>query len=86
MPFTHLDWLHFLSAGDGFRDLVKPYLLKGLTRGIPSLFSDIKSLYADVEKKAIIQEVMEGFREQYQKQEKSDDGSYASLQTQELNL
>ncbi|KAJ7446637.1 NMDA receptor-regulated protein 1a [Mycena latifolia] len=37
--------------------LVTPYLLSGLKKGVPSLFSDIKGLYQDQPKQQIIEEV-----------------------------
>jgi hypothetical protein len=55
-----------LAAGDEFRNRVKPYLVNGLEKGIPSLFVDVKSLYADKEKMAavggIIEEVIEALQ------------------------
>ncbi|KAG8885365.1 hypothetical protein FRB97_001440 [Tulasnella sp. 331] len=41
---------------EAFRPLVEPYLLSGLSRGIPSLFADVKSLYVDLEKRQMIEE------------------------------
>ncbi|THH15248.1 hypothetical protein EW146_g5195 [Bondarzewia mesenterica] len=49
--------------GDKFKELVKTYILRGLKKGIPSLFADIKKLYQDPQKGQIIEEVSEGFRE-----------------------
>ena len=40
--------------------LVRPYLLSGLARGVPSLFADIKSLYSNVKKRDAVQEIVEG--------------------------
>ena len=48
-----------VAAGKEFRELVKPYLLSGLTKGIPSLFSDIKALYRDDEKRQIVEDIVE---------------------------
>ena len=48
-----------VAAGNEFRELVKPYLLSGLTKGIPSLFSDIKALYQDDEKRQIVEDIVE---------------------------
>ncbi|CUA71486.1 N-alpha-acetyltransferase 16, NatA auxiliary subunit [Rhizoctonia solani] len=50
-----------VALGDEFRSLVEPYLWTGLQRGIPSLFVDIKSLYKNDEKRAVVEEVVEGF-------------------------
>ncbi|KAF8156996.1 NMDA receptor-regulated protein 1-domain-containing protein [Crassisporium funariophilum] len=54
-----------IASGDEFRNLIKPYITKGLTRGIPSLFADLKALYADQEKQRIIEDVVEACREEY---------------------
>jgi N-alpha-acetyltransferase 15/16, NatA auxiliary subunit len=53
-----------VAARDEFRELVKPYLLSGLTKGIPSLFSDIKALYRDDEKRQIVEEIVESTQEE----------------------
>jgi N-alpha-acetyltransferase 15/16, NatA auxiliary subunit len=42
---------------------VKPYLLSALTKGIPSLFVDIKALYHDPQKRQVIEDMVEGLRE-----------------------
>ncbi|KAF8223436.1 N-terminal acetyltransferase A, auxiliary subunit [Tricholoma matsutake] len=54
-----------VASGNEFRELVKPYLLSGLTKGIPSLFSDIKALYRDDEKRQIIEEIVETARTEF---------------------
>jgi tetratricopeptide (TPR) repeat protein len=50
-----------LAQGPTFEQLVKPYILLALQKGIPSLFSDLKSLYslAKPEKQQIIQRLLE---------------------------
>ncbi|CAE6534150.1 unnamed protein product [Rhizoctonia solani] len=50
-----------VALGDEFRSLAEPYLWAGLQRGIPSLFVDIKSLYNVDEKRATVEEIVEGF-------------------------
>ncbi|KAG8687956.1 hypothetical protein FRC09_013189 [Ceratobasidium sp. 395] len=50
-----------VAQGEEFKPLVESYLWKGLTRGIPSLFVDIKALYKDDEKRQVVEEIMEGF-------------------------
>ncbi|KAG7091847.1 hypothetical protein E1B28_008249 [Marasmius oreades] len=54
-------------AGDdsilSFYNLARAYLVAGLTKGIPSLFADIKSLYSDPEKLQIIQDIVEQAKE-----------------------
>jgi hypothetical protein len=54
-----------LASGDEFKKLVKFYLTKGLTKGIPSLFADVKALYMDNEKRQAIEEITESLREEY---------------------
>ncbi|KAF7300714.1 hypothetical protein HMN09_00957200 [Mycena chlorophos] len=46
-----------IASGEHFKELVKPYILSGLKKGIPSLFSDIKSLYQDTAKQQAIEDV-----------------------------
>ncbi|KAF7761513.1 hypothetical protein Agabi119p4_9505 [Agaricus bisporus var. burnettii] len=50
-----------LAQGHAFEQLVKPYILLALQKGIPSLFSDLKSLYSltKPEKQQIIQQLLE---------------------------
>jgi N-alpha-acetyltransferase 15/16, NatA auxiliary subunit len=54
-----------VAGGDEFRELVTPYLLSGLTKGVPSLFSDIKALYRDHEKRQIVEEIVETARAEF---------------------
>ena len=54
------------SSGEEFRALIRPYLLNGLMKGIPSLFVDVRALYLDKDKRNIIEELMEGFRDKYE--------------------
>ena len=51
------------NAGDDFKELVKPYLVSAITKGIPSLFADIKALYCDQEKRQVIEDIVEELRE-----------------------
>ncbi|KAF7289948.1 hypothetical protein MIND_01370000 [Mycena indigotica] len=46
-----------IASGERFKQLIEPYILSGLKKGIPSLFSDIKSLYQDTFKQQAIEEV-----------------------------
>jgi peptide alpha-N-acetyltransferase len=50
-------------SGNDFKELVKPYLVSALTKGIPSLFADIKALYRDPQKQQIIEDIVEELRE-----------------------
>ncbi len=48
---------------DDFKPLANMYLLQGLNKGIPSLFVDLKPLYHDIQKLAIVEELVEGYRQ-----------------------
>lgn len=54
-----------VASGDQFAELAKKYLVRGLMKGIPSLFVDIKSLYVDAEKRDTIERIVESLREEY---------------------
>ncbi|KAJ7135988.1 NMDA receptor-regulated protein 1-domain-containing protein [Mycena epipterygia] len=54
-----------IASGEHFRELVTPYLLSGLKKGVPSLFSDIKGLYQDQPKQQIIEEVAVAARDKF---------------------
>ncbi|GAA5899701.1 peptide alpha-N-acetyltransferase complex A subunit NAT1 [Sporobolomyces salmoneus] len=51
-----------LASGEQFRKKASNYLLSALSKGVPSLFADIKALYTDVEKQKVIGEIVESFR------------------------
>ncbi|KAE9391110.1 N-terminal acetyltransferase A, auxiliary subunit [Gymnopus androsaceus JB14] len=50
---------------DNFHDLARTYLLSGLTKGIPSLFVDVKSLYKDEDKLQSLQDIAEGILKEF---------------------
>ncbi|KAF2995813.1 hypothetical protein E8E13_001290 [Curvularia kusanoi] len=52
--------LDFLT-GDAFKAAADSYLRWKLNKGVPSTFPNIKALYADAEKKAIIEELVLGY-------------------------
>jgi len=54
-----------VSTGQDFIELIKPYLTNGLTKGIPSLFADVKPLYKDPFKRQVIQDTAEVLRTAY---------------------
>ncbi|KAJ6449420.1 NMDA receptor-regulated protein 1-domain-containing protein [Mycena vitilis] len=54
-----------IATGDHFRELLEPYLVSGLKKGVPSLFSDIKGLYQDQPKQQIIEEVAVTARDKF---------------------
>jgi tetratricopeptide (TPR) repeat protein len=47
-----------LAAGEDFVSLAREYILSGLTRGIPSLYTDIKSLYKDEQKHKAVETIV----------------------------
>ncbi|CEQ41002.1 SPOSA6832_02667, partial [Sporobolomyces salmonicolor] len=51
-----------LTSGDVFRSKASTYLLNALSKGVPSVFADIKALYVDQEKQRIVGEIVEAFR------------------------
>jgi len=48
-----------VAKGDEFRALARAYIVRGLERGVPSLFVDVKGVYVDADKMAIVGEVIE---------------------------
>jgi peptide alpha-N-acetyltransferase len=55
-----------VAAGQEFTDLIKPYLTNALTKGIPSLFADLKPLYKDSAKRQVIEDTVEEFRANFE--------------------
>ncbi|KAJ3502625.1 hypothetical protein NLJ89_g8800 [Agrocybe chaxingu] len=54
-----------ITSGSDFHDLAKTYITRGVEKGIPSLFADLKALYADKEKQAAIEDIADSLREEY---------------------
>ena len=52
--------LDFLE-GDEFREAADHYLQRMLRKGVPSTFANVKSLYIDPSKKAVMQQLVEGY-------------------------
>ncbi|BEI81931.1 hypothetical protein CcaverHIS002_0210910 [Cutaneotrichosporon cavernicola] len=48
-----------VAKGEEFRALAREYLVRGLERGVPSLFVDVKGLYTDAAKMATVGELTE---------------------------
>lgn len=46
------------ATGEQFKSLVDKYMRKGLTKGVPPLFVDLRSLYTDPKKVEIIESLM----------------------------
>ncbi|WFD24065.1 hypothetical protein MEQU1_002762 [Malassezia equina] len=51
-----------MAQGDAFTEHARDYLERALVKNVPSLFSDIKSLYQQPGKQAAIEELVEAFR------------------------
>jgi hypothetical protein len=51
-----------VGAGDDFRTKAGKYLTDALSKGVPSIFADVKALYSDPSKRAIIGELVESYR------------------------
>ncbi|KAH6909609.1 NMDA receptor-regulated protein 1a [Coprinopsis sp. MPI-PUGE-AT-0042] len=64
-----------VATGDEFAKLVEAYLVRGLERGVPSIFADLKSLYKDESKKDVIEKVAESTKERLS-QKDADPASY----------
>lgn len=64
--------LTYSSPGDSFIALVRPYLLTRLVKGVPSLFTDLKSLYVDREKMLAIQAYVEELKDEHTPREKAE--------------
>lgn len=69
-----------IAARDDFRDLVKPYLLSGLTKGVPSLFVDIKALYKDDSKREIVEQIVEAALADFSPNSSSPSSSSAAVE------
>ncbi|KZT00643.1 NMDA receptor-regulated protein 1a [Laetiporus sulphureus 93-53] len=54
-----------IAVGDKFNELIEPYLMSGLEKGIPSLFADVKALYRDLSKQQAIETIVEAFRDKF---------------------
>lgn len=59
-----------INLGDAFKTAADQYLRRKLNKGVPSTFPNIKALYADPQKQAIIEELVLGYAS-----EKSANGS-----------
>ncbi|GAA5890758.1 hypothetical protein JCM16303_000195, partial [Sporobolomyces ruberrimus] len=68
------------DCGPEFRDKASTYLLSALSKGVPSLFADIKALYADPLKRAAIGEIVEVFRQSLE-----ETGAVAAEDSAEVN-
>lgn len=55
--------------GDSFKEQAKTYIGAALQKGVPSIFSDVKSLYGDDEKRRAVEDIVEAYRLDWQAQE-----------------
>ena len=75
------------ASGEKFRLLVDKYLRHSLHKGAPPLFVDLRSLYPDLEKVNIIQELLSGYVDNLTQNEHfSQDGNYLPLIVNPLNV
>ncbi|KAL5442544.1 hypothetical protein PMIN05_004018 [Paraphaeosphaeria minitans] len=65
--------LDFLK-GDAFKTAVDEYLRQKLTKGVPSTHANVKALYVDSAKKAVIEELVLGYASEEKKQNGSANG------------
>lgn len=56
-----------VAVAHRFRELIDEYLRRGLRKGVPPLFVNIRSLYDDEDKVKIIEELAHGYHDQLQK-------------------
>lgn len=64
-----------LSEGDEFKRRAEEYIKSSLVKGIPSLFSDLKSLYTDEAKCAAIEEIAERLQVEFKEASSTPSGS-----------
>lgn len=64
-----------LSEGDEFKSRAEEYIKGSLVKGIPSLFSDLKSLYTDNAKCTAIEEIVERLQVEFKDASSSPKGS-----------
>ena len=76
-----------ISSGDDFSRRVERYLLRGLTRDVPSLFVDIKPLYADTAKREIVEKIIKSYCERLEANQGLDsDGRHISLSSRSMPM
>lgn len=56
-----------LATKEAFKEIAHEYLTARITKGVPSLFVDVKALYGDSEKQQIFGELVEGYRSELEK-------------------
>ncbi|OCF40829.1 peptide alpha-N-acetyltransferase [Kwoniella heveanensis CBS 569] len=65
-----------VAEGDKFAELARAYIVKGLERGVPSLFVDVKGVYSDSAKLNAVGEIVEEIVSKLEKEKSlNDDGS-----------
>jgi peptide alpha-N-acetyltransferase len=48
-----------IATGEEFKNRARQYLVSGLERGVPSLFVDVKGVYTNANRMAIVGEIMQ---------------------------
>lgn len=66
------------ASGDVFKNLVDKYMRKGLSKGVPPLFVDLRSLYTDKTKVEIIESLMMQYVDALKKCGKYNEGDTAN--------
>ncbi|KAF9457543.1 NMDA receptor-regulated protein 1-domain-containing protein [Collybia nuda] len=69
-----------IATRDDFRELVKPYIIAGLTKGVPSLFADIKALYRDDSKRKTVEEIVEAAMKDFSPDSSTPSSSSAEVE------
>ena len=57
--------MRLFPTGDDFKERARTYLLEAFKKGVPSIFTDVKSLYKDPAKAKALQEIVEDLKSTY---------------------
>ncbi|PNH10937.1 N-terminal acetyltransferase A complex subunit nat1 [Tetrabaena socialis] len=68
------------KVGESFRAALDAYLRRGLTRGVPSLYVDVRPLMADPAKRQVVQELVEGYRDSLRRWGRENETATEELQ------
>ncbi|WWD18986.1 hypothetical protein CI109_103443 [Kwoniella shandongensis] len=69
------------AQSDKFRELARAYIVRGLERGVPSLFVDVKGVYTDATKMTAVGEIVEEIVSKLQKDSTLNDADSISPPT-----
>ena len=64
-----------IYKGDEFIELATSYLKNGFSRGVPSLFVDLKTLYSDIDKRKAIEEIVTSYKDSQESNSTDSDES-----------